>query len=144
VRWVTQPAPDTDGVRKPRAAWGWFVAGLCLLAYLGSGPSLAGNDATANVHLVPRLLGHGTVYFTVRDNPKMFVFAARTPYGWTRASVLDWNAEVGGTTARKALERGDLRMVRPRYPHGTQASTPTPLVWGQACLRCPSWDQRGS
>jgi hypothetical protein len=109
VRWVrSHPAGS-------RAARAWLIAGLCLLAYLGSGTSLAGNDATANVHLVPRLLGHGTVYFTVRDNPKMFAFAARTPYGWTRASVLDWNAEVHGTTARQAFERGDLRMVQPRY-----------------------------
>ncbi|MBN1606437.1 MAG: hypothetical protein JW940_07370 [Polyangiaceae bacterium] len=107
--------PSKDGAKKPRAAWGWLITGLCCLAYLGSGQSLAGNDATANVHLAPRLLGHGTVYFTVRDNPKMFVFAARTPYGWTRASVLDWNAQVGGTSAREAFERGDLRMAQPRY-----------------------------
>jgi hypothetical protein len=115
VRWVTLAAPDRDSVAKSRAAWGWIIAGLCLLAYLGSGQSLAGNDATANVHLVPRLLGHGTTYFTVRDNPKMFVFAARTPFGWARASIPDWNADVHGTPARVAFERGDLRMVQPLY-----------------------------
>jgi hypothetical protein len=102
-------------VTGPRAAWGWVIAGLCLLAYLGSGQSLAGNDATASVRLSPRLLRHGTPYFSLRDNPKMFAFAARTPFGWIRAGIADWNASIHGTPARVAFERGDLRMVQPRY-----------------------------
>jgi hypothetical protein len=100
-----------------KAFWGWglFIAALCLAAYLASGQSLAGNDATGNVHLGPRLLRHATTYFTVRDNPKMFQFAVRTANGVFRARIADWNQDLYGTSAREAFERGDLKMVQPRY-----------------------------
>jgi hypothetical protein len=104
-----------NAVEKPCLGLGWLVAGLCLFAYLASGQSLAGNDAAANVHLVPRLLGHATPYFTLRDNPRMFAFALRTADGLVRAQVTGWDADVHGTRAREAFDRGELQVVRARY-----------------------------
>jgi hypothetical protein len=110
-----QPLTGTVSGKTPRWGLGFLVAGLCLLVYLASGQSLAGNDATANVHLVPRLLGHATTYFTVADNPKMFAFVIRTADGIFRVRVPDWNVDLRGTPAREAFESGDLRVVQPRY-----------------------------
>jgi hypothetical protein len=111
----TRASPESTPDKKPRPGLGWIIAGFCMLMYLASGQSLAGNDATANVHLVPRLLGHGSVYFTVHDNPKMFAFALQTPDGMLPVQVTDWTSDVHGTLAREAFERGDLQVVRPFY-----------------------------
>jgi hypothetical protein len=111
---ASQSAPGAAKGKK-LSRWGLVIAGMCLLVYLSSGQSHAGNDATGNVHLVPRLLRHATAYFTVRDNPKMFAFVVRTANGVFRARIPDWNVDLHGTRARDAFERGDVKMVQPRY-----------------------------
>ena len=91
------------------------MAALCLLVYLATGQSQAGNDATANVHLVPRLLKHGSLYFTPKDNPKMFGFAVQTPEGKKSARVRDWRMVYEGRPVSEAFDRGVIRVDEPMY-----------------------------
>jgi hypothetical protein len=96
-------------------AWGAAIVGLCLLAYLAPGQSQAGNDATSSVHLTLRLLEHGSLYFTVEDNPRMFFFVAGPPEAEKTVRIRDWQQSYQGETARQAYAQGRIRLNQPIY-----------------------------
>jgi len=109
---VNAGAPQT---RSP-----WRRAGLlgaaCLAAYLATGQSLPGNDATSNVHLSLQLLDHHSLFFTADENPKMFSFAVESPEGTKRGRIRDWTqVTYQGRPAREAYDRGELRVQEPIY-----------------------------
>jgi hypothetical protein len=95
--------------------WGAAIVGLCLLAYLAPGQSQPGNDATSNVHLALRLLEHGSLYFTVEDNPRMFFFTGGPPEAKKTVRFRDWQQTYQNQTARQAYAQGLVQVNEPIY-----------------------------
>jgi hypothetical protein len=88
---------------------------ILLLAYLGNGDTLVGNDATANVHLPLQLLTRGRLTFTQEDSPYMFMYTLQLPTRKIPVRFRSWDAVVEGKTMLEHWKSGALSLDSPFY-----------------------------
>ena len=88
---------------------------LCMMMYMLTGQSQPGNDATANVHLVPNLVEHRSLYFTPKDHPRMFRYVMQGASGTRVGRVRYWRMPYEGVPASEAFEKGQIRVKSPMY-----------------------------
>ena len=123
------PASTKDNGPIPsRPSWRWSAGlfAILLLAYLGNGEVLVGNDATGNLYLPLQLLSRGRLTFTEEDSPHMFLYNLKRPTGKAGVRFRNWSDAFEGQSALQYRRSGALTLNGPYY---FLASTRKPGVY---------------